>query len=89
MNYAQLLLQVWTAVVNATRQKGKQLSHQLQELIHRSSHIAFYSGANAERYRIIRILNEESGHIGKTHYEGIDCSFCKLVEKINGDEDES
>jgi len=61
----------------------------LQDLIHRSSHIAFYSGANAERHRIIRILDEESGHIGQTHYQGMYCSFCKLVEKINGDEDGS
>lgn len=32
------------------------MSQQLQELIHRSSHVAFESGANAERYRIIMVI---------------------------------
>jgi hypothetical protein len=32
------------------------MSQQLQELIHRSSHVAFESGANAERYRIIKLV---------------------------------
>jgi hypothetical protein len=32
------------------------MSQQLQELIHRSSHVAFESGANAERYRIIMMI---------------------------------
>jgi hypothetical protein len=34
------------------------MSQQLQELIHRSSHVAFESGANAERYRIIKLIND-------------------------------
>lgn len=36
------------------------MSQQLQELIHRSSHIAFYSGVSAERQRIIKLLNDEA-----------------------------
>jgi hypothetical protein len=35
------------------------MSQQLQELIHRSSHVAFESGANAERYRIIKVLEDQ------------------------------
>lgn len=62
------------------------MSQQLQELIHRSSHIAFYSGANAERQRLIRIYNVETGHIGQTHYEGMDCKHCKLIDKFFEDE---
>jgi len=58
------------------------MSQQLQELIHRSSHIAFYSGVSAERQRIIRIYNVETGHIGKTHYEGIECGHCDFIEKV-------
>jgi hypothetical protein len=34
------------------------MSQQLQELIHRSSHVAFESGANAERYRIIKLVTD-------------------------------
>lgn len=34
------------------------MSQQLHELIHRSSHIAFYSGVNAERQRIIKIIKD-------------------------------
>lgn len=30
----------------------------------------------------IDMFREASGHNGKTHYEGIDCWFCKTVDKI-------
>lgn len=36
----------------------------------------------AERKRAIEIFNVETRHNGKTHYEGIDCWFCKAVEKV-------
>lgn len=35
------------------------MSQQLQELIHRSSHIAFYSGVSAEQQRIIKLLESK------------------------------
>jgi hypothetical protein len=35
--------------------------------------------------KVIDIFNEASGHNGKTHYQGIDCWFCKAVEEIRND----
>lgn len=39
-------------------------------------------GRNLERERIIELLIQETGHNGKTHYEGINCQMCKLIELI-------
>lgn len=41
-------------------------------------------GKKQEQERIIELLIIETGHNGKTHYEGINCQLCKLIEKIIG-----
>lgn len=45
-------------------------------------------GKKQEQERIIDLLIMETGHNGKTHYEGINCQLCKLIEKIIGDTNE-
>lgn len=41
-------------------------------------------GKKQEQERIIDLLIIETGHNGKTHYEGVNCQLCKLIEKIIG-----
>jgi hypothetical protein len=38
--------------------------------------------------KAIDIFNEATGHIGKTHYYGMECWFCAVVEKIKEYKDE-
>lgn len=42
-------------------------------------------GKKLEQERIIELLNIETGHNGKTHYLGINCTLCNLIEKIIGE----
>jgi hypothetical protein len=42
-------------------------------------------GRELERERIIKILDENTGHNGKTHYEGIDCHWCNVNALIRED----
>lgn len=39
-----------------------------------------------ERIRAVDILSEETGHHGKTHYEGINCQTCRIARAIVGEE---
>lgn len=63
------------------------MSQQLQELIHRSSHIAFYSGVSAERQRIIKLLEDfYDGNLwrqtGNDTYVGFDIT--EIIELVKG-----
>lgn len=40
-----------------------------------------------EQERIVKLLIEETGHNGKTHYLGMHCSLCNLIEKIEENDD--
>lgn len=43
-------------------------------------------GARREdRERIKEIINKETFHYGKTHYEGINCVVCRIYERIDDD----
>ena len=46
---------------------------------------AIYQATLKERERVIAVFHEATKHNGKTHYEGIDCWFCKAVEEIRGE----
>lgn len=46
-------------------------------------------GQKREQERIINLIIQETGHNGKTHYEGMYCYICKLIEKIEGEIDET
>lgn len=39
-----------------------------------------------ERERVIEILDRESYHYAKTHYEGINCMVCRVVLASRGTE---
>lgn len=43
---------------------------------------AIHQATIKERERVVNVFSIETGHNGKTHYEGIDCWFCKAVEKV-------
>lgn len=43
---------------------------------------AIYKATIKERERVVNVFSIETRHNGKTHYEGIDCWFCKAVEKV-------
>ncbi len=36
-----------------------------------------------ERDRIKEIINKETFHYGKTHYEGINCVVCRIYGRID------
>ena len=38
-----------------------------------------------ERMRIKDIINKETFHYGKTHYEGINCVVCRIYGRIDDD----
>ena len=38
-----------------------------------------------ERMRIKEIINKETFHYGKTHYEGINCVVCRIYTRIDND----
>ncbi len=38
-----------------------------------------------ERERIKEIINKETFHYGKTHYEGINCVVCRIYRRIDGE----
>lgn len=44
-------------------------------------------GRKLEQERIVKLLIEETGHNGKTHYLGMHCSLCNLIEKIEENDD--
>lgn len=55
------------------------MSQQLQELIHRSSHIAFYSGVNAENQRILKLLKDMVEQLDKLRPE----SYKSVADKMD------
>lgn len=38
-----------------------------------------------DRERIKEIINKETFHYGKTHYEGINCVVCRIYRRIDGE----
>ena len=48
---------------------------------------AYQVAREAERERITQIIEQETVHYGKTHYEGINCVVCRIMLRI-GETDE-
>lgn len=42
-------------------------------------------GEQLERKRIVEIIDKETGHYGQTHYEGVGCRMCRLIDLIRDD----
>ena len=42
-----------------------------------------------EADRIMQIIDKETFHYGKTHYEGINCAVCRIALAIKGEPNES
>ena len=42
-------------------------------------------GAETERQRIIQIIDNQTLHYGKTHYEESNCAVCRIIQEIQGE----
>ena len=56
------------------------------EQLYRLQSDTWAQGAKYEQDRIIEILHVETGHNGKTHYEGMTCRICDIIVLIRGED---
>jgi hypothetical protein len=44
--------------------------------------------AEKERKRIVKAVSEFTAHSGKTHYVGINCQICRIIDIVEPDSDD-